>query len=465
MKNYRGDFCHTDRWFWLTTLFCLVPATAELIAPNIATATKITRSNPVYLTTNYLSLTQQIPIIELESQLDLLSFKLLSLRSVKDADNYEPFIITDGNYSITLFKRPMPLSNAKILCSSLNLPILTLENLPFSLKLPYLVTLYSEITVTNGHLICSSPGIFLQDDACLKHLLINTAKKTFATEYSSLKAYLLQTFPERTIIVLANATHFSLNPSSYGITGCKGSYKPERSKFQKIHDMYYMQLYGLQEKTLAFFDLCLNHLSDTVHAAQISTYVVPLKDTPKDLISQIQKLLPHWLPNHKNERLVYPQFETFFRKIISQSQDTVIMDLIGFDTVRKLPPRSQKLLLGSLTQFALEIKVRLSNFLSSFNPNIKLEIPQTVMFIRDQNPLTYISFLGGLVPNTNEEILVESLILLQNCKAQLAQGLASVFHKTLPIAYISYSDFIQIIDTSQSQGTLTRVELKRQKRS
>lgn len=147
------------------------------------------------------------------------------------------------------------------------------------------------------------------------------------------------------------------------------------------------------------------------------------------------------MPNYKTSIIKYPKFEVFFKQIVSQSQDFQIAFHLKTETVKGLPTRSKQMLLSALSQYELEIDTKFQAFLSQVNPISLVKVPKTVLFSTDQNAITYIALMQTLIPYIEEDILVESFILLHNCKAQLLQNLATEAQIVIPVQYITYSQF------------------------
>ena len=75
-------------------------------------------------------------------------------------------------------------------------------------------------------------------------------------------------------------------------------------------------------------------------------------------------LIPEYLPNHENQQIIYANFEIFFHETVWTSKEAVIRHLTIRSFLKSLPTRSQRVILGSLTQFKGEINMRLGTFVS-----------------------------------------------------------------------------------------------------
>ena len=121
----------------------------------------------------------ELPLEELENTLDLISFKLNNLQYASDVTNYYPSILNFYEQNITIFQREIPLSITATLCRALDLPILTLDNVPYFNDSSYNILFDTEIIVKPREILCTGPSLYLKNDFCIAYLINLTATKRF----------------------------------------------------------------------------------------------------------------------------------------------------------------------------------------------------------------------------------------------------------------------------------------------
>ena len=90
--------------------------------------------------------------------------------------------------------------------------------------------------------------------------------------------------------------------------------------------------------------------------------------------------------------------------------------------------------------------MRLGTFVSQLQGEKEIDIPYNLLFRTDQNPVTFIYFMKGLIADLNENLLVESFIILQNTKAALLQDLAAILELPTVVPLISHNDFVKSVE-------------------
>ena len=90
--------------------------------------------------------------------------------------------------------------------------------------------------------------------------------------------------------------------------------------------------------------------------------------------------------------------------------------------------------------------MRLGTFVSHLQGEKEIDIPYNLLFRTDQNPVTFIYFMKGLIADLNENLLVESFIILQNTKAALLQDLAAILELPTVVPLISHNDFVKSVE-------------------
>jgi len=408
----------------------------------------ISQQNAVYIHESYINVSQILPLSHLEKSIDLTKFRLASLKYAEDITFFEPrYIFGTNKKEVTLFQRPVPANLIVSLCKQLQLPVLDLQNIPPKFETEESILINLDITMSFDSLLCSSDKIFYKDDDCLSYLLTYTKSREFFRKKTELRTFLFTKYPDRSIVIWANNTDFYFSPILHGTAGCFGAPAARKvDDIQRVHDIYFKQLFSTQMSILDLFDSTLNHLSEAVHSLTTQNINVPIEEPFKNLIPQILSILPTYLPNHGAHQVHFPTFEQFFIQKVVLSQDKMISDLNNQTFLSKLPEENLRLILKALKQFEFEIRERLDAFLSEINPTVKIEAPKSVLLKPTQNPTTFVFFVHSLSAKLNEEILTEAFIILQNTKTMLVQEIASILKIPVSIRFLSLSDYNSITD-------------------
>ena len=110
------------------------------------------------------------------------------------------------------------------MCKEIDFPILTLENFPYFDDLSQEILLNTEVTVSSNTILCTGPGLYFKDEYCISYLINNRRNKKFIRDKSELTKFLVQSYPDKTLYLIANDTSYYVTPLPNGITGCLGSY-------------------------------------------------------------------------------------------------------------------------------------------------------------------------------------------------------------------------------------------------
>ena len=129
----------------------------------------ITQQKAVYMTEGIIELENNLPLGELENTLDLISFKLNNLQYASDITNYYPETLLLAGQNVTIFQKEIPLSITATLCRTIDLPILTLENVPNFNNTSKTMLLNTEITVNPNEILCTGPSLYLKNDLCIEY--------------------------------------------------------------------------------------------------------------------------------------------------------------------------------------------------------------------------------------------------------------------------------------------------------
>jgi len=460
-KKKWGDFINLLLVLLLQNFyFCNLSHGLLLQDTTLDTTVLVSQERVVYLIEGSIEVGHKLPFRELENTLDLISFRLNNLKYSADIDNFYPELGKTSGENITVLRKNVPINLATTLCNSVNLTVLTLENIPYFQKLNFEILLSTEITVSSQSIVCTGPALYFKNEFCISFLIKHTQSKSFFRNETELAIYLSRTYADRTVYVTVTNTAFSLTASPNGIVGCLGSYELGNSSIhQRIHNVFHKQLYDVQSSLNAYLELNLAKLIDTVHSLASDNFAVPLEDPFTDLIPQILKLIPDYLPNHDNLQVIFTDFETFFRETVAISEEAIIKQLAAKPLLKSLPIRSQRVILGSLMQFKSDVKNRLGTFVSKLQGTLQTDIPNSLLFKIDQNPVTFIYLMKSLVPDLDENTLVESFIILQNSKTALLQDLAAILKLPILLPLVSYNDFTEVAER-KSGLTVIPKELK-----
>jgi hypothetical protein len=153
--------------------------------------------------TNYEIVQIPLHLVEIESAIDSLSYRLTSLKYSSDAEMAEPRIVMGSNFvqnnegkflvggkPITVFSRIMNMHDAFTVCQKLGMRVIELDNLPHQIRVPEIL-LHFEILVNNGNIICTSATISKKGPDCVQYILSFTKHRTFIRTASELTKTLL----------------------------------------------------------------------------------------------------------------------------------------------------------------------------------------------------------------------------------------------------------------------------------
>ena len=154
----------------LLQTFCLCNLSRGLLLKTPASydaTVNIIQQRAAYLIEGYIEVEHELPLEELENTLDLISFKLNNLQYASDVTNYYPSILNFYEQNITIFQREIPLSITATLCRALDLPILTLDSVPYFNDSSYNILFDTEIIVKPREILCTGPSLYLKNDFCI----------------------------------------------------------------------------------------------------------------------------------------------------------------------------------------------------------------------------------------------------------------------------------------------------------
>ena len=411
----------------------------------VTRTTKLTPIRKVFLIEKIVTIKNHLPLFELESTVDNLFLKLSTLQYSTDMELLQPTIVTSTSSDITIFTKSLPLSTAINICASLNLPPLSLDNLPSTINTNIDILLHFEISVGSEKFICISPSHSEKDNNCLLYTLKYTKHLQFFRETSTLALHLTTNFLGKIAYLKQNTTHFYFSSAQYGHTACLGQATPQQTNptVKRIHTEFYNHLNEIYLILFDHIDLTISHMTDHIHsfATDKTTSILPSM-LDSDLSQKILSLSLSYLTNHHNRLPIHPHFENFFLSSINSSQDEYLFIPSNITAVNLLSPRNKRKLVSSLIQFRQSLTTRLSNFIYNFYPSsTSLEIPTTILYTTTQNPATFLYYIRNFIPDPDEQTLTETFILIQNCKTSLLQDISPIFSIHPTISFLSRSSF------------------------
>jgi hypothetical protein len=101
---------------------------------------------------------------------------------------------------------------------------------------------------------------------------------------------------------------------------------------------------------------------------------------------------------------MYPDFQHFFRNTVIKSQDDLIFQFVNSTVLKGLPPRTHLQIVSSFRQFTISLKHRLGNLILVISPDTAPDIPNTVLYKQEQNPVTYMKWGMSLLPDADENL-------------------------------------------------------------
>jgi len=391
----------------------------------------------------YMSFDIPIHILEIQSSLDALRYNLGNLQYSNSYEKLKPEVYsvrTKGGTStpVTLFNQVLSISNIASICSKMNLPVLDLDTLPVNLGKP--VVLHFEVRIEDDVPLCVGVDSFRKGDACISYILLKTSGKEFVRTKNSLLSQLFA-FKGAKLFMHADINKFVLSPISRGVSGCVGQMSITRDEFlSSVHNRYYS---ALGNTFLNLFDSLGDYLSvfaGNVHLLAMEGQPLPTEIINTDnLIKGILDLVPTLLPNGDFPLGTHPQFEKMFLKEIPHSNDDLIQVFADKNKLLALRPRDIKLVYNAFKEFDTNVRYRLSRFFRYFgDTQFDRLIPKTLLFRKDQNPMTFSSIIRSMIPQVDDHILIDTFSIVQNCKSTLLKDLGRFNSKNAEIRFIKH---------------------------
>jgi hypothetical protein len=172
-------------------------------------------------------------------------------------------------------------------------------------------------------------------------------------------------------------------------------------------------------------------------------------------------LIPDLLPNIANAKSDESDFDLFFSKVVNKSQDLQLHELKNsLEDIKRLPDRKKAILFTSLVQFNLSVQKRLTALAKAITNSTsgKDMFPNTVLFSPNQSPYSFKSFVLNSLRISDEEILIQFFLIIQNQKNILYQNIADVLNIPFSPAHLTRAMFSALVrDKPMSIGRVVAV--------
>jgi len=418
----------------------------------IRATTSVSSTKHVFLIESYSIMDIPLHIRDIHAAIDNLKYKLSNVRYSTDLENVQPEIVIgtksvmeNGRVSIkeefvTYFRRVLSLPDGLALCEKLGLPILDLDNVPP--RLDKWVLLHTEVRVENNEIICTSINTVKRGKACIDYLLAKTKSRQFVRTASELTQK-LQKHNNKKLYLSASQNQFSLHLHNYGNVACKGSVDlNQKLQYQQLHSQYYFSLGTLYIILFETLEKYVGNMAEAVHNLATESYVLPKNiATTEQIVDDIIKFLPTFLTNSDSQRGRMITFEQYFDDIVEHVVDDHIAVFSEKPYLLNLKLRQLKIIHSAAEQFSAELNYRVSSFVLHFTDDtIREKVPKSVLYKRNQNPLSFMRMIKTMIPNADEQIMIELFNIIQNVKSSLLTALKQFIPKDVNIVYISHRE-------------------------
>jgi hypothetical protein len=298
---------------------------------------------------------------------------------------------------------------------------------------------------------------------------------SFPTQ-NKLKEYITNNMTTKSTFLAMERNRFHLASSSFGISACLGELSPNTSKsIRQLHDYFFSKLIEIFSNVFDIIELTVYRMSNTLLTiAAEENEAVRLPKNTSSMDQNILDLIPQLLQNTLGNDFANSDFDDFFTKNVNNSQDLALFNVkTSRSKIEALSSREKSILLTSLLQFDLSIRKRLlaltTNILNSTSLN--QGFPNTFLFSPDQTAFSFKRFVQNILQTTNDEIVLEYFLIIQNQKNTLLQNTAGILgipHNPVHLSRATFSAMIRSkpakISTVLSVNSISNVN-NRPKRS
>ena len=432
--------------------------------PDVSFTTNIVEKETVNIIKDVVEISHHIPFDQLEASLDSLQLRLANLQFASQVDHYDPISMAENPTNVLIFRKYASRAVLTVLCESLGLPTLNLQNLPKTLKVRNNIRLQVELTVSSTATSCVGPNLYKKDEECFLYIFKYNKFRSFYKSYKEMREDLLRQYPNTKLHLKANTTHVFFSPASDGVAGCLGD-RPEESTLdsQVIYDQYNLRLNAIFSTLFSNIEKDMYRLIDAIYILTPDQFkLAPVGDN-RNIIAQIAKLSPRYLPEVLDRQYGFRRFEEFFRKTSTAVFDAEIAKLKDTEFVTKFDQRIQLRILSAVTMFEHGLTSRMKNLVSHLNPSLKATIPLSVLYRGNQSAASFIQYALSFSPEVDDELLAEYYIVISNEKACLIQRLAEALAFSASPPFLTRSDFSSILAEPEVWKDDLATDLIRQK--
>ena len=415
----------------------------------------------------------EVPVTQIENTIDTLTFKLASMQYASDTESLQPETHVSNQVTFTVLKLALPLTTAKVVCETHKLRALTLTDVTKDFKSPIPFIFNFQIITDSNKVTCVTPLTILNEDQCLTQILQVTGNSLGFSTSLQIKQYLLSNNNNDAMYLSLTRNEYRFTNVSFGSAACLGELPIQSSTDAKrLHEHFFSKLNDAYVSIFDLADAVTSRLVDTIHSitAEDNT-LLPLKMDETLLASDIINALPKVLPNKHSPQSdatkntdEFPNFGKFFRISLKKGQDIVLLKLKHMSSIiENLPKRHKRILLASLDQFNSATIQRLISLAKSYQGGSKKDVTITneFLYVPEQHPDTFVTFIRTFIDNPDENILAEAFIIIHNQKTMLFQDISYILSIDYAPQHITRSQFSKITRELSSNKTLTLMWLNK----
>ena len=271
-----------------------------------------------------------------------------------------------------------------------------------------------------------------------------TTGKEFIQTPSSL-LLMLQNLKGNRLFLHSSVNGFSISTVSRGISGCVGEMQVTRDEFlSSVHNQYYASLGSTFLNLFGILDDYISTFASNVHLLAMEGQPLPtgIADATQ-LIDELVDLIPTRLLNSEFPPGTFLLFEKLFSNSVYESNDDLIDRFRDREFLSGLRPRDLKQIYNAFKEFDNNVKFRLTRFFRYFcSQQYDRLIPKTLLFSRNQNPTTFSAIIRSMIPVVDDHILIDSFVIIQNCKSTLIKDLSRYMTKGAESRFINHKQLM-----------------------
>lgn len=434
--------------------------------PYLHTLASAETVGKIFVAKDTLSIDYEVPISQIEETIDLLSLKVSSMQYSSDLEKLQPLTLKSGDFTYTVFQAALPLHMASTVCNNFKLSPMSIKDIPRNFKVPFSVfsiVYHLEILSSNSRLTCLYPTKVVPEQECLDDIQLATQGDPSFPVQQQLKDFIVKNATASTVYIVQDLDKFRISSTPYGISACVGEISVTTSDgLKRLHQHFFAKLVDVFGHIFDVIELNAYRLGDailTIVTEESASYLLPAD------ISEIEEgivgLIPDLLPNIANAKSDESDFDLFFSKVVNKSQDLQLHELKNsLEDIKRLPDRKKAILFTSLVQFNLSVQKRLTALAKAITNSTsgKDMFPNTVLFSPNQSPYSFKSFVLNSLRISDEEILIQFFLIIQNQKNILYQNIADVLNIPFSPAHLTRAMFSALVrDKPMSIGRVVAV--------